>query len=310
MKQLSEHNHFGIDATIVADSENPLGIRLTTFVVSFPRIVLAEFNTHRVFSRNSASSRAVPFEKMVEQIRINPFIPIKWMKNHKGMQGNDYFTSDDMIQVNGEELSAPDFFREQWLDARDKAISSAFYMGENNLTKQFVNRLLEPFKWHTCIVTATEWENFFNLRAHEAAEIHIQDLAYKMLDQYNQSTPVKKEIGELHIPFGDNIKKEKIIQDLNPDKKLLNNEQWFEEVKMKVAIARCARVSYENYEGGDDYAKDASLYNKLKSMGHWSPFEHVASAQLSSSFIGNFKGWKQHRKEFSNENAKDERVKK
>ena len=53
-----------IKAVIAADSINVKGKRITTFIVTMPRIVLAELNTHRVFSRNSASSRAIPFTKM------------------------------------------------------------------------------------------------------------------------------------------------------------------------------------------------------------------------------------------------------
>ena len=89
-----------ISAEIIADSKNQFGDRITTFILTFPRIVLAEFNTHRMLSRNSASSRAIPFEKMVQMVQDDPFIPIKWMKDHKGMQGTEYFSDieiDDNI---------------------------------------------------------------------------------------------------------------------------------------------------------------------------------------------------------------------
>jgi len=87
-----------ISAKVVADSKNEYGNRVTTMVVTFPRIILAEFNTHRMFSRNSASSRAIPFEKMVKAVRENPFVPIAWMRDHKGMQGNEYLTDKEEIQ--------------------------------------------------------------------------------------------------------------------------------------------------------------------------------------------------------------------
>src|SRR5690606_776072 len=180
------------------DSLSPQGHRLTTFLLVMPRIILAEFNTHRMISRNSASSRAIPFEKMVQSVMENPFVPIKWMKEHKGMQGTEYW--------NPELIPGRDY-PSDWLRARDSAVEHAkeLHASGHGLSKQMCNRLLEPFMYHTVIATASEWENFFALRAHEAAEIHMQDLAFKMLGAYNQSEPKQLKAGEWHIPFGDNI---------------------------------------------------------------------------------------------------------
>jgi len=291
-----------IKAEIVADSFNNLsGDRLTTFVVQFPRIVLAEFNTHRALSRNSASSRAIPFEKMLEKVMTNPFIPIRWMKDHKGMQGNEFFEGLDDKQ----ELDA------WWLGARDKAVAFAKDMSSFGVTKQFVNRLLEPFMWHTVIVTATEWENFFALRAHPAAEIHIQKLADLMLEAYNKSTPKRLEAGEFHIPFGDNFDDDRICRECGDKDDGTPYEEWLEQRKIEIATARCARVSYLNYEGNDDYAADIVLHDRLKDMGHWSPFEHCAKAMQKPAFSwqsGNFVGFDQYRKTFIGENKIDDRV--
>jgi hypothetical protein len=160
-----------IQAKIVADSLNPQGNRITTMQVTFPRFILAELNTHRMFSRNSASSRAIPFEKMLKSVEENPFIPIAWQKDHKGMQGSEYI----------EDNLAKSLLEKDWLIARDNAIASAKSLNEgqdittsmfdtkefkqnSKLTKQLCNRLLEPFMWHTVLITATEWENFFYLR--------------------------------------------------------------------------------------------------------------------------------------------------
>lgn len=338
-KTLEQHNYHGIDATIIADSENEHGQRITSFVCTFPRIVLAEFNTHRMLSRNSASSRAIPFEKMLKQIEEHTFIPIKWMKDHKGMQGDEYFTSEDFISNKNGRFPAPYMLKKQWLKARDSAILRAKKLSYDGLTKQFVNRLLEPFKWHTVIVTATEWENFFVLRAHEAAEIHIQDLAFKMLEEYNNSDPKQLKAGDWHIPFGDKFDVKRLCETLygeytNP------GEQSLGMAPVKIATARCARVSYENFEGGDDYQKDIELHDRLASLGHWSPFEHCAKAMNETEFFkhargeftncsltdvnmntiscnrdsnnfgwsGNFQGFVQYRKMFDNENKSDERV--
>lgn len=306
-----------IKAEIIADSVNQFGNRLTTFVVVFPRIVLAEFNTHRMLSRNSASSRAIPFEKMLKMVEENPFIPIKWMKDHSGMQGNEYFPKE---WVRGK--LAP-----TWLEARDRAVETAKYLSNTGLTKQICNRLLEPFMWHTVIVTASEWENFFALRAHPAAEIHIQDLAHKMLDAYNASTPKQLKPGEWHIPFGDKMDEDRLMDVImdNVTHEFTHKysvPQAREMFKVKIATARCARVSYMNFDGSDDYQKDIELHDRLASMGHWSPFEHCAKVMNVDEYnsrlhkgnggqpgwSGNFQGFIQYRKEFKNENKTDDRV--
>ena len=144
-----------ISAKIVADSIDPRGNRITTFVLTYPRFIHAELLTHRLFSRNAASSRAIPFKKMVEDIENDPFIPIAWQKDHKGMQGVEYITDpvkiDDCVGT--------------WLLARNKAIREAKDLNNlHGVTKQLCNRLLEPFQWYTCLVTATEFDNFFELR--------------------------------------------------------------------------------------------------------------------------------------------------
>ena len=143
-----------ISAKVIKDSTNEFQNRITTMVVTMPRFILAEFNTHRVFSRNSASSRAIPFEKMVEAVETNSFTPIAFQKNHKGMQGTEYFTDIvDTVQM-----------KSQWRMACNEAIEAATILFNKGVTKQLCNRLLEPFMWHTVIVTATEWENFIALR--------------------------------------------------------------------------------------------------------------------------------------------------
>jgi hypothetical protein len=155
-----------INAKIVADSIDPRGNRITSMLITFPRFILAELNTHRMLSKNSASSRAIPFNKMVESVQNNPFIPIAWQKDHKGMQGTEYITDSDRIQINNEEPHSytKDWVIHNWLLARDYAVNQATSLYKMGITKQICNRLLEPFMWHTVLVTATEWENFFALR--------------------------------------------------------------------------------------------------------------------------------------------------
>jgi hypothetical protein len=325
---------------ILADSINLQGNRITTMKITFPRFILAEFNTHRMFSRNSASSRAIPFNKMVKMVEENPFIPIAWQKDHKGMQGTEYFTDSDAIKTNVD----------AWLKARDNAIKTAKFLnndmrmfGKNAgtpVTKQLCNRLLEPFMWHTVIITATEWENFFELRCPDyvihriqpendflsykswkdlvkdnpsmkdcslleklecnksQADIHIQAIAELMWDAMNESTPKQLQAGEWHIPLGDNFdinKLEILAGYLNhypvfeaPSTYFKDGEglQWVNELKVKIATARCARISYETL--GDnpkiDYEADIRLHDMLLKSKHFSPFEHVARAMSDEEY--------------------------
>ena len=293
-----------ISAEVIADSITEKGNRITTFVLVFPRIVLAEFNTHRAVSKNSASSRAIPFKKMLQKVMKTPFIPVKWMKDHSGMQGNEYFSGWKLFLL-----------KQLWLTARNLSVLLAMILSRFGLTKQIVNRLLEPFMYHTVICTGTDWENFFALRAHDAAEIHIADLAYKMLEAYNESTPKLLKKGEWHVPFGDRVDDARIeemlysgnIENVN----WVNVEQhdsWIDEIKIRIATARCARVSYLNFEGQDDYIADVKLHDRLFSMGHFSPFEHCAIASSTDSYSGNFKGFIQYRKILAEENKTDPRV--
>lgn len=292
-----------IKAEIIADSINAKGKRITSFVVTMPRIVLAELNTHRVLSRNSASSRAIPFAKMLEMVKKTPFMPIQWMKDHSGMQGNEFFTDENEAKS----------VEAAWLEARDNAVASAEKLSALGLSKQFVNRGLEAYMWHTVIITATEWENFIALRAHDAAEIHIQKLAFLMLEELNNSTPKLLQVGDWHIPFGDNmdeVQLNKLMPEIQPA-----SINWYQEymqsLKVKVAVARCARVSYTvvGEEGkSDNYSNDVKLHDRLLGMGHLSPFEHCAQCTDNEGWSGNFLGWTQYRKILPNENRNDSRL--
>lgn len=276
-----------ISAKVVADSITKDGKRITSIVAVIPRIVLAELNTHRALSKNSASSRAIPFKKMCDMVVNEPFIPMLFQKTHKGMQGTEQFTEvSDIAQCIN-----------MWLDARDKAVASAKELDNFGVTKQLCNRILEPFMYHTVLLTATEWQNFIALRAHKDAEVHIQEFAYKVIDALNTSTPNVLNEGEWHIPFGDNI--------------LISGLEGLEAnttKTIKIATARCARVSYNNFEGKDDYEADVKLHDQLLESGHMSPFEHCAQATSGDTISGNFVGYVQYRKMFSGENREDSRL--
>jgi thymidylate synthase ThyX len=297
----------GISAQIIADSVNPAGNRITTYILTFNRWILAELNTHRVFSRNTASSRAIPVEKMIKMAQENPAMPVFWGKNQAGMQSKEELVGNELLNA-----------KEAWLRARDRAVESAKELLACGMHKQYANRAIENFLYVKTILTGTEFENFFALRAHADTQPEFQDLAYKMLDIYQLSEPKKLKEGEWHIPFGDNMNEQRLV-DCDAFEKETEGmalglgggyKDYISLFKRKIATARCARVSYLNFEGKDDYNKDIELHDILKESGHWSPFEHCAMALSTSEFSGNFKGWKQYRKTFYDENRGDGRVQK
>lgn len=149
-----------IEATIIKHSKCPRGHELITYELVFPRFILAELNVHRMFSKNSASSRAIPFKKMVEMVRTNPFKPIAYQAEHKGMQGSEYIANET---GRGGDLSRIEV---GWDRAVECAIEQATWMNDYGLTKQLCNRLLEPFMWHKVVLTTglEGLRNFFELR--------------------------------------------------------------------------------------------------------------------------------------------------
>jgi thymidylate synthase ThyX len=307
-----------ISAEILLDSINPVGNRITSWVLTYPRFFHSELMTHRVFSRNAASSRAIPVKKMIDQIKNNSAMPIFWGKNQSGMQAAEEL--DDTIlehtvinPVDGTEkkVSAKHAAKHEWLAARDSAVKHAEKMLEIGLHKQIANRITEPFMNMKIILTGTEFQNFFSLRAHSDTQPEFQDLAYKMLSLYQSNKPNTLKHGEWHIPFGNKLDLTRLMELYTKNTGKHYNGQpdpAMDDLKLKIATARCARVSYSNFEGKDDYDADLELSNRLSDSGHWSPFEHCAQSMNSSDWYGNFKGWKQYRKFFNMENRKDDRA--
>lgn len=166
-------------AEIVADSISPQGDRLTTLLITFPRFILAEINTHRMLSKNTSSSRAVPFKKMVEAVQNNPFTPIAWQKHHSGMQGSEYFPMEAEFPFE----NITNIIQRNWLLSRDNAVEQAIKLNELGVTKQLCNRLLEPFMWTTMLITGSKegWDNFFELRCpvYEYTDHHGQTFQFK-----------------------------------------------------------------------------------------------------------------------------------
>lgn len=291
-----------IQAAVLCDSVQPDGVRLTTMEWTYPRCIHSEIMTHRMFSRNAASSRAIPVERMMERIAANPFLPIEWGKNQKGMQAGDAVPLEVQMSC-----------AEEWMLAGTDAIHRAQFLVKAGIHKQITNRLLEPWMWITIIISGTEWENLFGLRCHPAAEPHFQNLAYKARDAYDASQPAVLPYGEWHLPlFGKSLfMRTGDHQALCADTDIAPPKMGAMD-RVKISCGRCARVSYLTHEGKRDTAADIRLCDDLaiNQPMHASPLEHAAQAipvvndgQLNNKSCGNFrKGWAQYRKMFINEN--------
>lgn len=243
------------DCKIIKDSITKYGRhRLTTFEITLPRIVLAEFNTHTILSRNSASSRAIPVEKMIDKVMKDPFIPVYWGKNQKGMQAEEELEDWQQAEAVG-----------QWLRARDNAVEQAKKLLDLGIHKQITNRLLEPWLWHTIIATATEWSNFFALRTHKDAQPEIRKAAMMMKEAYEEAVPAVLDANEWHLPFVDREE-----MDATP-----LSERTIDFWK-RVSVGRCARVSYLTHDGRRAPVEDEQLALRLLASGHMSPWQHVA----------------------------------
>jgi len=270
----------GFECKIILDSIGPANVRLTTFEVTFPRIVLAELNTHRDFSRNSASSRAIPVPIMLKRVMEDPFIPIYWGKNQKGMQAEEELSEE--LQFHAQKM---------WLLARDEAVERVKQLLDVGIHKQITNRLLEPFLWHTAIITATEWENFFRLRDHRMAQPEIRKPAQMMKECYEKSIPQHVGLNGWHLPLVTNVDEATLIADGFTKDGIAHKSQL-----AQISAARCARVSYLTHDGKRDPQKDLELCADLMNNGHMSPLEHAARAEPNADRVGNFRGWRQLRK--------------
>lgn len=307
-----------IKAEIIKDSINSLTYdRLTTFVVTFPRFINAEVLRHRALSFSSASSRAIPVKKLLQDIEENPAVPVWWGKNQSGMGADvelddlqPYHIEHDTVLNLHKRYTQKEWAQKLWLELRFKSIEMAKQLLEVDLHKQISNRVLEPFQNITLIISGTEWDNFFKLRASTYAQPEFRVLAEKMLELYNLNIPTIKE------PIT------KYSKQVFLNEEVLSNNNWHipyedkmtdnitNEEKLKIAIARCARVSYLTQDGEINKDKDVELYTRLVSNNHFSPTEHVAIPIYGIQNTGNFKGWKQYRKFLLNENQIDSRVKK
>jgi hypothetical protein len=299
-------------AKIILDSVSPEGIRLTTVHMRYWRAIHAELMTHRVFSRNARSSRAVPISRMIEEVRTDPFIPQHWGKNQKGMQATE--ECNEPVSIYSPHIGRFELDRrESWLWARDQAVDAAVGFADAGYHKQLVNRLLEPFMWIDTLVTSTDWANFYHLRLHSDAEPHMIDLARATRAAMDDSVPKRLQPGEWHLPYVTQVD----WLDLCGGHGGFPKDDAIDWLR-KISVARCARISYTPFDGRADFQAELERHDKLVVSDplHASPAEHQATPDIlrydgfddvwdEPNEHGNFRGWRQYRKMLPNECVND-----
>jgi len=287
---------------IIADSISEAHKRITTFQLRYPRFVHAELMTHRVFSRNARSSRAVPTKVLLEEIEKMPAQPLVWGKNMPGMQAKEELGIFERVEA----LAV-------WMSAAQHAAAHARKLAEIGCHKQIVNRVIEPFSFINTVVTSTEWENWYGLRVHEDAQPEIRILATEMLRVHRASKPKLLRHGEWHLPY---VVDDDIVRatawTVSKYGERADANDLLAQALLAVSTARCARVSYKAHDGSEtSIGKDMELTDALVGAQpmHASPAEHQATPDERNSqgdlvyptwkfpeLHGNFVGWKQHRK--------------
>lgn len=299
-------------ARVIKHSISPDGIRLITFELEYPRFILAELNTHRLLSKNSASSRAIPVSAMHKLIAETPAMPIYWGKNQTGMAAKEELSHNEIVASVG-----------VWLAARDQALSHSKILHEIGNHKQVANRVTEPFQVMKTVVSGTEWNNLYALRNHPDAQPEFQDLVRCMIAAIDASTPQELNPGMWHLPY--------ILTRVESDG---NATYWADEyteldleTARKVSASCCAQVSYRRLDSSVEKALD--VFSKLNigakgKLAHASPVEHQATPMNApfagdvpmsdtwcpgvthmrrdkSLWSGNLRGWIQYRQLIENE---------
>jgi hypothetical protein len=291
-----------ITVKVIADSISAAGQRLTTMQLRYPRFIHAEVMTHRVFSRNASSSRAIPVERIIADLQRDPAIPVHWGANQPGMQARQELDAEGKLLASA-----------HWLDAMDLVVKEVQELVKLGLHKQVANRLLEPWSHINVVVTSSQWANFFALRCHPDAQPEIQQLAQTMEHALLLSIPTLVHVGEWHLPyinFGEDwVAATRYCQVGRITRDMPRKEEIYA-VLRKVSTARNARVSYLTHDGRKTtLEEDIELHNKLviQEPLHASPAEHVATPDRwlegekhgyweNEELHGNFTGWQQYRK--------------
>jgi len=310
-----------ISARVIADSISEHKVRITTLELRYPRFIHAEFMTHRMFSRNASSSRAIPVERLIQDILDDTAMPVRWGVANKGMQDGGEMSEFDAALA-----------KREWLEDRDYMIARVrkAMARPTKPAKQWINRKLEPWSHITVLVTATEWNNFWSLRIHKDAQPEMRELAISMFEAMDVSKPFTLLPEQWHLPFitqQDYTDVARHIKNTHPVAIHLSDaDLYFLGVSLlqKISIARCARVSYLNHDGSrPSIEADLALYDRLLAAEplHASPAEHQATPDdikydaatntwewEAPHFHGNFVGWQQYRKMLVGENVATNRT--
>lgn len=295
---------------ILASKSATNGITLFTFKLTYPRFILAEVNTHRAFSRNTSSSRAIPQKIYRRNVLDNPVIPAYMGEKKAGMQSGDEVTGWRRF-----------LGRAIWAGARYPALAASWSLEKLGFHKQVGNRLLEPWVWTEQLVTFTDFKNFLALRHHEAAEPHFQEVARQVAEIISE---VQRTFsyGNNPMPVENTPEAFYKFRAISCKCQWLNATEWHlpfitpaDELKFtldeqkQLSAARCAWLSYElpGEDGMNDIARAQRTFKKLAGSEpkHLSPFEHQAKPTYGRGYIGNLRGWMQYRKEFDNEDGGD-----
>lgn len=261
------------DARVVLDSISPAGARVITSELTYPLIIHNELLTHRVLSRSAASNRAIPATRLIEEVKNNPFVPIRFGRNTSGMQDKGVVVDD------------PEAAKAAWLCGRDSAVAIAEELLRLKVHKQLTNRVLGPYQWITTIVTSTSLAWMWKLRHHADAQPEFYYLMQLWGAALKGSRPVERLC---HFPY---LREDEVDRPIDEQK--------------KISTARCARISYLTRDETRPVEAEFNLYDRLlqpgADFGHMGPFEHPALA-LADRYqtSGNFIGWMQHREEIRN----------
>lgn len=304
----------GYSVEVLADSVSPDGVRLVSLLTTYPRFIHAEMLRHRVFSHSVASSRAIPPERLIEQVERYPFVP-EFARRVLGMGVGE--------PLRGHELKSA---RDAWARALNSSLESARRMVELNVDKSRVNRLLEPYLYVTDIITGTEWSNFLALRDHPDAQPEFRIIARMMREAMDVSEPETLDYGEWHLP---------LVLDEEIASMLVKDDREWDELK-RISAGRVARVSFDRHGDVEDHVSSINRARRLIESGHLSPFEHVArpinpstshvdskwilhgfnpdgvlddeievvdgvNRLSANTFVNNFRGWIQMRAEIPNQ---------
>lgn len=269
-----------LSATVIADSITPIGCRVTTFELVCPKQMVAQFNTHGMVRRDSASSRAIPTLRIMGQVQHNPYLPA-WKYRQRGMQPAGLMSPEDALKATRIE--------------RNMRAAMLYYVGQLeaiNAAKEDINRYLEAWMWTTIVTTATEWDNYLNLRDHSDAQDAHAQLAHQMRVARDNSVPILRDPYAQdhscwHLPYISDEERETLPAEVLPP----------------VSASRCAAVSYFRQGSSGDLERELQRARGLVADKHWSPLEMPCRAMPDDAWAGPFQGWLQLRKHYAGESG-------